>query len=72
MTPSNKPWQDFNMHEVLDIDDKPLTETDKLKKDIFGHKETFLPTQRNLYLHMYFQMNKCSQQDSFMRVDELS
>ena len=46
-------WPDFNMNEVLDVEEKPMSEYDLLRRDIYGHKESFLPTQRNLYLHMY-------------------
>lgn len=37
-------WSDFDMQEVLDVADRPQSQLDVLRKDIFGHKITLLPT----------------------------
>lgn len=61
------------MKEVLDVSDHPKTEKDTLRRELFGHKETFLPIQRNLYLHLYFtDMTRFAQNKSFLSIEDLA
>ena len=61
------------MQEVIDVSDHPQTETNTLRRELFGHKETFLPTQRNLYLHLYFtDLTRFAQNKSFLSIEDLA
>ena len=66
-------WSDFDRREVVDVSDHPQNETDTLRRELFGHKETFLPNQRNLYLHLYFtDLTRFGQDKSFLTIKELA
>ena len=65
-------WSDFNLNEVFDVEDKPMTGMDHVRRDIYGHKESFLPTQRNLYLPLYFSnLNRFGANENFLSIEEI-
>ena len=49
-----------------------MAKADRLRNELYGHKESFLPEKRNLYKSLYYgDIHRFGQRDLFMQPEEL-
>lgn len=66
-------WSDFDFKDVMNIGERQVSFFEKLKNDIYGHRDSWLPRERNLYLHLYFtDLTRYGSDANFMPIDMLT